>query len=66
VGRRTDVDGVEMRKFLPLPGLEFLPLGRPACIQSLSRFSNTAHVSDVAYKLGVPPMLELTLMGFPS
>jgi hypothetical protein len=35
VGPRTVLDDVEKRKFLPLPGLEFRPLGRPARSQSL-------------------------------
>jgi hypothetical protein len=30
VGPRADLDDVEKRKFLTLPGLELLPLGRPA------------------------------------
>jgi hypothetical protein len=30
VGRRAGLDDVEKRKFLILPGLEFLPLDRPA------------------------------------
>jgi hypothetical protein len=30
VGLRTGQDGVERRKILTLPGLEFRPLGRPA------------------------------------
>jgi hypothetical protein len=35
VGPRTDLDDVEKRKFLTLSGLEFRPLGRPTCSQSL-------------------------------
>jgi hypothetical protein len=30
VGPRTGLDDTEKRKFLPLPGLELRPLGRPA------------------------------------
>jgi hypothetical protein len=37
VGPRTDLDEVERRKLLPLPGLELRPLHRPACSQSLYR-----------------------------
>jgi hypothetical protein len=37
VGPRTGLDDVENRKFLPLPGLELRPLGRPASSQSLYR-----------------------------
>jgi hypothetical protein len=37
VGPRTGLDYVEKRKFLPVPGVEFRPLGRPSCIQSLYR-----------------------------
>jgi hypothetical protein len=36
VGPRTGLDDVEKRKFLPLPGLEFV---LPACSQSLYRLS---------------------------
>jgi hypothetical protein len=34
VGPRADLDYVEKRKFLTLPGLEVRPLDRPACSQS--------------------------------
>jgi hypothetical protein len=37
VGPRAGLDEVEKRKFLTLPGLELLPLGRPARSQSLYR-----------------------------
>jgi hypothetical protein len=37
VGPRTGLDDVEKRKFWPLPGLKFRPLGRPARSQSLYR-----------------------------
>jgi hypothetical protein len=37
VGPRTGLDGVEKRKFLILPGLEFRTLHRPAHSQSLYR-----------------------------
>jgi hypothetical protein len=39
LGPRTGMDDVERRKILPLPGLEFRPLGRPARSQSLYRLS---------------------------
>jgi hypothetical protein len=39
VGPRTGLGDVERRKFLPLPGLEVRPLGRPASSQSLHRLS---------------------------
>jgi hypothetical protein len=35
VGPRTGLGNIEKRKFLPLPGLEFQPLSRPAHSQSL-------------------------------
>jgi hypothetical protein len=35
VDPRADLDDVEKRKFLTLPGLELRPLGRPARSQSL-------------------------------
>jgi hypothetical protein len=35
MGPRAGLDVMEERKFLTLPGLEFWPLGRPACSQSL-------------------------------
>jgi hypothetical protein len=35
MGPRAGQDDVEKRKFLPLPGLELGPLGRPARSQSL-------------------------------
>jgi hypothetical protein len=37
VSFRTGLDDVERRKILPLSGLELLPLGHPACSQSLYR-----------------------------
>jgi hypothetical protein len=37
VGSRAGLDDVENGKFLPLPGLEIQPLGRPASSQSLYR-----------------------------
>jgi hypothetical protein len=37
VGPRTDLDDVERRKLLALPGLEFRLLDRPARSQSLYR-----------------------------
>jgi hypothetical protein len=37
LGPRAGLDDVEKRKFLTLPGLEILPLGRPASSQSLYR-----------------------------
>jgi hypothetical protein len=37
VGPRAGLDNVEKRKFLTLPGLELLPLSRPARSQSLYR-----------------------------
>jgi hypothetical protein len=37
VDPRTGLDDVEGRKILPLPGLEFRPLGCPARSQSLYR-----------------------------
>jgi hypothetical protein len=37
VGSKTSLDDVKRRKILPLPGLEFRPLGRPAHKQSLYR-----------------------------
>jgi hypothetical protein len=39
VGRRAGLDDVEKRKILTLPGLELLPLVRPAHSQSLYRLS---------------------------
>jgi hypothetical protein len=37
VGPRADLDDVEKRKFLTLPGLELQPLGHPSRSQSLYR-----------------------------
>jgi hypothetical protein len=37
VDPRDGLDDVEKRKFLTIPGLELLPLGRPARSQSLYR-----------------------------
>jgi hypothetical protein len=39
VGPRTGLNDMEKRKFLPLPGLELRPIGRPAHSQSLYRLS---------------------------
>jgi hypothetical protein len=39
VDPRAGLDDVEKRKFLPLPGLELRPLGRPARSQSRYRLS---------------------------
>jgi hypothetical protein len=38
---RADLDDVENRKFLILPGLELGPLDRPACSQSLYRLRSS-------------------------
>jgi hypothetical protein len=40
VGPRGGLDDVEIRKILPLPGLELRPLGRPARSQPLYRLRN--------------------------
>jgi hypothetical protein len=37
VGPRASLDDTEMLRFLTLPELEFRPLDRPACSQSLYR-----------------------------
>jgi hypothetical protein len=39
MGPRADMDDVENRKFLTLPGLELRPLDRPSRSQSLYRLS---------------------------
>jgi hypothetical protein len=39
VGPRANLDDVETRKFLTLPRLEIIPLGRPARSQSLYRLT---------------------------
>jgi hypothetical protein len=39
VGSRAGLDDLEKRTFLPLPGLELRPLGRPVRSQSLYRLS---------------------------
>jgi hypothetical protein len=54
VDPRTGLDGVEERKFLPLPGLELRPLGRPASSQSLRSWFLTPsylHIVQVAIYL---------------
>jgi hypothetical protein len=38
---RAGLDDVEKRKFLTLPGIELLPLGRPTCTQSLYRLHSS-------------------------
>jgi hypothetical protein len=48
VGPRAGLDNVEKRKFLPPPGLELLPLGRPARSQSLYRLSRKTCCSKSA------------------
>jgi hypothetical protein len=48
VDLRGGLDEMEKRKFLPLPGLETRPLGRPACSQSLYRLSYSG--SDIKIK----------------
>jgi hypothetical protein len=54
VGPRTDLDDVEMRKFLNLPGLEFRPLCRPHVY---------AVINDcVGYVLNVTPCI-MGIMG---
>jgi hypothetical protein len=40
VGPRTDLDDVESRKIISLPGIELRPLGIPAHSQSLYRLHN--------------------------
>jgi hypothetical protein len=37
VGSRADLDDMEKLKFLPPPGLELRPLGRPACSATIYR-----------------------------
>jgi hypothetical protein len=46
VSSRAGLDAVEKRKFLPLPGLELRPLGRPACSQPLYplRYPGSFHI----------------------
>jgi hypothetical protein len=41
VGPRAGLNAVEKRKSLPLPGLEFRPVGSPARSQSLYQLSYT-------------------------
>jgi hypothetical protein len=45
VNPRADLENVEKRKFLTLPGLELQPLGRPAHSQSLYRLPYTKSIS---------------------
>jgi hypothetical protein len=54
VGPRAGLDHVEKRKFLTLPGLELLPLGRPARSQSLYRllFANYQYYVKENYTYG--------------
>jgi hypothetical protein len=46
VGPRSGLDYAENRKFLPSPGLELLPLCRPARSQSLYRPRYCVEVSE--------------------
>jgi hypothetical protein len=46
VRSRTDLDGVEWRKFLPLPGLKLRPLGHPA-----HRYTDCAIPAPRAWRL---------------
>jgi hypothetical protein len=46
VGPRTGLDDVERRKCLPITGLKFRPLDRPACSQSLYRLRYPGYISS--------------------
>jgi hypothetical protein len=60
VGPRTDLDDVEKRKFLTLPGLELRPLGRPARSQSLYRLRFSGSYKIIVRKLiSVPYVVHL-------
>jgi hypothetical protein len=56
VDTRAGLENLEKRKFLTLPGLEFLPLGRPASSQSLYRLSY--HLNYTASNGGVTDEVE--------
>jgi hypothetical protein len=49
VGARTGLDGVETRKILLLPGLEFRPLGRLARSHPLCRLRYPGSSSTIYY-----------------
>jgi hypothetical protein len=58
VGPRTDLDDVERRNFLPLPGLELRPLGRHTRSQSLYRLRYPArNIEHYARKTSKYPTL---------
>jgi hypothetical protein len=46
----TGLDAVDRRKALILPGQELLPLGRPACSQSLYDVSGAESVNFIRCK----------------
>jgi hypothetical protein len=46
MGPKTDLNGIEKRQFLTLPGRELRPLGRPARDQSLFRLPVEACNTD--------------------
>jgi hypothetical protein len=67
VDSRAGLDEVEKRKFLTLPGLELLPLGRPARIRSLYRLSypGTFEPKDTC-KVTVPAECEVLSRNWPG
>jgi hypothetical protein len=54
VDLRADLDDVEKRKFLTLPGPELRPLGRPARSQSLYRLRSPVGEEHDAFDRGRP------------
>jgi hypothetical protein len=54
VGPRDGLDDLEKIKFLTLPGLELLPLCRPARSQSLYRLRYLGSFTTAVEKLKVP------------
>jgi hypothetical protein len=64
VDPRADLDDVEMRKSLALPGLELQPPGRPACSQSLYRLRYSGSFNYIVNDVKISQSARLRIMYF--
>jgi hypothetical protein len=63
VDPRADLDNVEKREFLTLPGLELRPLGRPARSQSLYRLNYPGSYTKMLLPIINSQTISYTLRG---
>jgi hypothetical protein len=64
VDPRVGLEDMENRKFLTLPGLELLPLGRPACNQSLCRLRYFGPFLITKYFIKLLNCISIHFMGY--